>query len=230
MKPTHPAVTTERTTQKDRFQTACFTLVMAMMFYLFAQIAGFNHAPMSGASDSPPINTYGSFGMPVASPISVAIPPVPHVPSPHRDGDARTNPHADIGRPDEGADAEPIFVPPKSEHTAERGDVPGTTRTTAHAIATPDLYVYTSAGSDLCGEALGDTGMIVEHAPTATDPDYEWLGRSFQCPDCPTRVRFEISDLTGIPKIYPRKERDQWVIQRTCPTCGPMKQFREVRD
>ncbi len=72
--------------------------------------------------------------------------------------------------------------------------------------------------------------MIVEHQPIATDPHYEWLGLLFACPDCPTRVRFELKDLTDVPKIYPRKERDQWVIRRTCPTCGPLKSFREVTD
>jgi hypothetical protein len=71
--------------------------------------------------------------------------------------------------------------------------------------------------------------MIIDRYPTREDPNYAWLGLRFRCPACDTRVRFEISDLTSLPKIYPRQVRGQWVVMRACPVCAGTQHFVEVR-
>jgi hypothetical protein len=71
--------------------------------------------------------------------------------------------------------------------------------------------------------------VIVLYAPTAEHPDYEWLERIFACPDCSTRVQFDLSDLTAIPSAKFVKDQDGWRAHYPCTTCGPMKMFREVQ-
>jgi rubredoxin len=59
-------------------------------------------------------------------------------------------------------------------------------------------------------------------------PAFPWLEQDFQCPDCQVVVRFELSDLTSLPKIAVRHEQGEWIVRRPCPVCGPVKHFRQA--
>jgi hypothetical protein len=82
--PTHPAVHPQTSATVVQFaQSISLVMLAAGMLIAGVYLAlGFDptmDAPSVG--DSPPSNQYGSFGLPVASPISVVLPPYPTFPS-----------------------------------------------------------------------------------------------------------------------------------------------------
>lgn len=89
---THSAVTTQQTTTKDRFGYVCMTAVIGMMAWLvyWGTTGGFGVMTPS-VMESPPTNAYGSFALPIASPIAIQFPrelvivtntPPPQTPTP----------------------------------------------------------------------------------------------------------------------------------------------------
>lgn len=79
--PTHPAVTTEHLPLWLRVPLVLsLMLISSAIFLVTLYLAfGFDRAAIGNGEDSPPKNAYGSFGMPVASPL--AFPPYPTFPA-----------------------------------------------------------------------------------------------------------------------------------------------------